>query len=145
MGMKLADLSGSAEPQPLMDVNTTPLIDVMLVLLVMLILTIPVQLHSMGLRLGGEPASKDAPKPVVHVVSVDFDGSVYWNDQRLADRAALDARMQAVGALAVAAQPEVHIKPNRLADYGAFAAVVASAQSHSVRKMGVVGNEHFHS
>lgn len=145
MGMKLATLSGNAEPEALMDVNTTPLIDVMLVLLVMLILTIPTQLHTMGLFIGGHPASSDAPKPVVHVVAIDFDGTLYWNDQRLDNRAALDAKMQTVGALAVTAQPEVHIKPNRLADYGVVAAVMASAQSHSVRKMGVVGNEQFNS
>ncbi|MDR7331028.1 biopolymer transporter ExbD [Roseateles asaccharophilus] len=143
MGMKLATLSGSAEPEPLMDVNTTPLIDVMLVLLVMLIITIPMQLHTLPLTIGGKPATADAPKPVVHVVSIDFDGRLHWNDEPLADRAALDAKMQDVGRLALAAQPEVHVKPNKLADYGAFAAVMASARNHNVQKMGVVGNERF--
>ncbi|MDR7269071.1 biopolymer transport protein ExbD [Pelomonas saccharophila] len=139
--MKLATASGSTEPQALMEVNTTPLIDVMLVLLVMLIITIPMQLHSFGLDIGGSPPAANPPKPVVHVVSIDFDGTVYWDDQALNGRAAVDAKMQEVGALAAANQPEVHIKPNKLVDYGVVAAVMSSAQSHGVRKMGVLGNE----
>ncbi len=144
MNMKLATLPDSAEPAPLMEVNTTPLIDVMLVLLVMLIITIPMQLHSTRLFIGGGNPSYEK-EPVVHVVAVDFDGTVYWDEQALPDRAALDARMQAIGALPVADQPEVHVKPNKRVDYGAFAAVMASAQQHRVIKMGVIGNEQFNS
>jgi len=144
MGMKLATMSGNAEPEALMEVNTTPLIDVMLVLLVMLILTIPTQLHTMGLFIGGSPATL-TKAPTVHVVSIDFDGAVYWDDQALPDRAALDAKMQEVGTMAAADQPEVHVRPNKLADYGAVAAVMTSAQNHSVKKMGMTGNERFSS
>ncbi|WP_457390834.1 ExbD/TolR family protein [Roseateles sp. P5_E1] len=143
MGMNVAAMAGSGEAETLMDVNTTPLIDVMLVLLVMLILTIPTQLHSISLDIG--LGGKSQPKPVIHTVAIDFDGTVYWDDQPLANRAAVDAKMQEVGALAEAAQPEVHIKPNKLVDYSAFAAVMASAQRHSVKKLGVAGNEQFSS
>jgi len=143
MGMKLATLSGNAEPEALLEVNTTPLIDVMLVLLVMLIITIPMQLHSLELFVGGCQLSAQTQEPVVHTVAIDFDGTVYWDEQALANRASLDAKMQEVGAIAMADQPEVHIKPNRLADYGVVAAVMKSAQRHSVMKMGMVGNEQF--
>ncbi|MGM9485558.1 ExbD/TolR family protein [Roseateles sp. NT4] len=143
MGMNIATMPGSGDAETLMDVNTTPLIDVMLVLLVMFIITIPAQLHSIGLNIG--PGDKTQARPVVHMVAIDFDGTVYWDNQVLASRAEVDARMQQVGALAEAAQPEVHIKPSKLADYGAFAAVMASAQSHNVKKLGVAGNEQFRS
>jgi biopolymer transport protein ExbD len=139
MGKKLATLSGSAEPEALMDVNTTPLIDVMLVLLVMLILTIPTQLHTAGLFIGQGGPKVPAPDPTVHVVSIDFDGTVYWDTQPLAGRAAVDAKMQEIGTLALAAQPEVHIKANKLVDYGAVAAVLTSAQNHSVKRIAMVG------
>ncbi|MCE4556224.1 ExbD/TolR family protein [Roseateles cellulosilyticus] len=145
MGMKLSTSSGGPEPEALMDVNTTPLIDVMLVLLVMLILTIPIQLHSINLDIGtGHPTWK-TKEPMVAVVEVDFDGTVTWNGQPLAGRTALDAKMQEVGALPPGEQPEVYIKPNRLVDYAAVAAVMGSAQRHRVMKMGMVGNERFSS
>jgi len=141
MGMSAATMPGNGEPDTLMDVNTTPLIDVMLVLLVMLILTIPTQLHSIQLNIG--LGDKTLQKPVVHTVAIDFDGTVYWDDLALAGAATIDAKMQEVGALAEADQPEVHIKPNPLVDYGAVAAVMASAQRHNVRKMGVAGSDRF--
>ena len=72
MGMKIATMPGREEPEALMDVNTTPLIDVMLVLLVMLILTIPTQLHSIKLDIGLD--GPQTHKPVVHTVAIDFDG-----------------------------------------------------------------------
>jgi biopolymer transport protein ExbD len=143
MGMKLVTPSGNTEPDVLMEVNTTPLIDVMLVLLVMLIITIPMQLHSLELFIGKGTTEVARPKPVVHVVTIDFDGRVYWDNQALDSREALDAKMRQVGALAAASQPEVHLKPNKLVDYGAVAAVMASAQNHGVKKMGMAGNEQF--
>lgn len=127
-----------------MEVNTTPLIDVMLVLLVMLIITIPMQLHSVSMDMPPSISPPGAPEPVIHNVAIDFDGTVYWNQQVLADAAALDAKLQEVGALAAADQPEVNIKPHKLADYGAVAAVLGSVQRHGVKKMGMVGNEQFY-
>jgi len=142
MGMNTASWSGNREPEVVMDVNTTPLIDVMLVLLVMLIITIPMQLHTIPLPMSGD-ATAPAHKPIVHVLSIDFDGTVSWDDQILADSAAVEAKMREVGAMAEADQPEVHVKPNKLADYGAVAAVMASVQRNGVKKMGVIGNERF--
>lgn len=143
MGMNVGSSSGSGEPEVLMDVNTTPLIDVMLVLLVMLIITIPIQLHTVNLDM--PPPSNQPPQqdPVVHTVMIDFDGTVYWDENALPNIDAVNAKMQEVGAMAISDQPEIHIKPNKLVDYGVVAAVMASAQRNSVKKMGMVGNEQY--
>ncbi len=143
MGMNVGSSSGSGEPEVMMDVNTTPLIDVMLVLLVMLIITIPIQLHTINLDM--PPPSSNPPQqdPVVHTVMIDFDGTIYWDENALPNIDAVNAKMAEVGAMPVSDQPEIHIKPNKLVDYGVVAAVMASAQRNSVKKMGMVGNEQY--
>jgi len=140
MGMNVGSSSGSGDPEPMMDVNTTPLIDVMLVLLVMLIITIPIQLHSINLDMPPPNNQPPPTPPVVHEVFIDFDGTLSWDGETITT-AALDQKLTAVAA--EPDQPEVHIKPNKLVDYGAVAAVMASAQRHGVKKMGMVGNEQF--
>jgi len=140
MGMNVGN-SSSSEPEVLMDINTTPLIDVMLVLLVMLIITIPIQLHSVNLDM---PAGNPPPplkEPVVHEVFIDFDGTVSWDGVALADQASVEAKLAEIAAMAD--QEEVHIKPNKLVEYGNVAAVMAAAQRLGVKKMGMVGNEQF--
>jgi biopolymer transport protein ExbD len=145
MGMNVGSSSGSGEPEVMMDVNTTPLIDVMLVLLVMLIITIPIQLHTINLDMPPPqpPPAVPPPDPVIHTVMIDFDGTIYWDENALANIDAVNAKMQETGALPVAEQPEIHIKPNKLVDYGVVAAVMASAQRNNVKKMGMVGNEQY--
>ncbi|MCZ8074879.1 MAG: biopolymer transporter ExbD [Paucibacter sp.] len=141
MGMNVGSSSGGDEPEVMMDVNTTPLIDVMLVLIVMLIITIPIQLHSVNLDMPPPSNSVPLKDPVVHVVLIDFDGKVYWDENELPNHEAVEAKLAEVAA--EADQPEVHIKPNKLAEYGAVAAVMASAQRLGVKKMGMVGNEQY--
>ena len=132
---------GSAEPEVMMEINTTPLIDVMLVLLIMLIITIPIQTHAVKLDMpAGAPPTVTVQPEVVNL-DVDFDGTILWNGQALADRAALESRFQA--AAAQATQPEVHLRPHKLATYKYVAAVMASAQRLGVTKIGLVGNERF--
>ena len=143
MGMNVGSSSGSGEPEVMMDVNTTPLIDVMLVLLVMLIITIPIQLHTINLDMPPPSTTPPQQDPVVHTVMIDFDGTIYWDEPALANIDALNAKMQEVGAMPISDQPEIHIKPNKLVDYGVVAAVMASAQRNSVKKMGMVGNEQY--
>jgi len=139
MAMNLT--SGSADPDVMIDINTTPLIDVMLVLIIMLIITIPIQLHSVNLNLPtGNPPPPTA-EPVVMTIDVDFDGAVLWNGEMLADADALDARLQQVAAQPD--QPEVHLRPNKLVAYRSVAAVMAAAQRLGVTKIGLVGNEQF--
>jgi biopolymer transport protein ExbD len=130
-----------AEPDVMVDINTTPLIDVMLVLLIMLIITIPIQLHSVNLNMPvGTPPPPPHP-PVVVQVDVDFDGTVYWDGKPLPDRGTLEAKLKEVAAQPE--QPELHLRPNKLATYKYVAEVMASAQRFGVTKIGLVGNEQF--
>ncbi len=129
------------ESEVMMDINTTPLIDVMLVLLVMLIITIPIQNHSVQLDLpnGASPATH-VPPPVV-VLDVDANDTLLWNGQRIADRAELEARLKEV--VAQGNQAEIHLRPNRAATYAPVAMVLSTAQRLGVTKLGIVGNEQF--
>jgi len=133
--------SSSSEPEVMIEINTTPLIDVMLVLLIMLIITIPIQTHAVKLDMPtGTPPAVTVQPEVVNL-DVDFDGTVLWNGQVVPDRATLESRFQAAAAQAV--QPEVHLRPHKLATYKYVAAVLASAQRLGVTKIGLVGNERF--
>jgi biopolymer transport protein ExbD len=130
----------SDEPEVMMDINTTPLIDVMLVLIIMLIITIPVQLHAVNLNM---PQASAPPlvQPAVVTLAIEADGALLWNGEALADRGALEARLKA--AAAQPEQPELHLRANKAADYGVVAMVLASAQRLGVTKLGLVGNEQF--
>ena len=128
-------------PQVIGEMNTTPLIDVMLVLLVIFIITIPIQLHSVDLNLPAGKAPPAAAEPEVVRIDIDFDGTVLWNGEALADRSALETRMKDKAAQAV--QPEVQLRPNKLVRYDRVAAVMASAQRLGLHKIGMVGNEQF--
>jgi biopolymer transport protein ExbD len=138
MSMHAAPLSSStATPELMMDMNMTPLIDVMLVLIIMLIITIPKQNHAVNLHFGSS-AQQTAPREVV-TIDIDFDGTVLWNGLAVDTRAALETRLAAVAASA--APMEVHLRPNRLAAYKTVAGVMASAQRLGVVNIGVIGNE----
>ena len=141
MAMHIPGGGGSGEPEVVADINTTPLIDVMLVLLIMLIITIPVQTHAVKLDMPtGHPPPPSALPPVV-TIDLDFDGTIVWNGEGVPDRVALDARMRA--AAAMAEQPEVHLRPNKLVSYRYVAQVLASAQRLGVTKIGLIGNEQY--
>ena len=140
MGMNIGS-GNSNEPEVMMDMNTTPLIDVMLVLIIMLIITIPVQLHSVNLSMPAGNPPPPTKEPVVVTIDVDFDGTVLWNGEALADRNVLEAKLSQ--AASVADQPEVHLRPNKLVEYKSVAAVMASAQRLGITKLGIVGNEQF--
>ncbi len=140
MGMHVAD-GGSSGDDPLSDINTTPLIDVMLVLLIMLIITIPIQLHAVDLNLPrDQPAKPEAPPEVV-TVDIRADGQVQWNGEVLPDGSALEARLKNAAAEAVA--PEFHLRADGHAHYRAVASVMAAIQRKGLRKVGLVGNEQF--
>ena len=140
MAMQVGPGAGG-DPEVMVDINTTPLIDVMLVLLIMLIITIPIQTHAVKLNMPvGNPPPPITPPEVVRL-DVDFDGAVYWNGEMVADRSALETRLR--GAAAQSVQPEFHLRPNKLATYKYVAAVMASAQRLGVTKIGLVGAEQF--
>ena len=89
MAMNVGNNSGG-EPEVMMDINTTPLIDVMLVLIIMLIITIPVQLHSVNLNMPVGTPPPPLKEPVVVTIDIDFDGTVLWNGEPVPDRGALE-------------------------------------------------------
>jgi biopolymer transport protein ExbD len=133
--------AANADPEPMMEMNMTPLIDVMLVLIIMLIITIPKQNHSVNLNMpvGNPPPMTE--QPIVITIDVDFDGTILWDGQVVADRPTLEAKMRNVAA--TPNQPEVHLRPNKLVSYKYVAGVLASAQRLGVSKIGMVGNEQF--
>ena len=140
MSMSVGSPGGGDET--LCDMNTTPLIDVMLVLLVMLIVTIPIQTHAVKLDL--PPPSNNPPpinQPVVVNLEIDFDGTPIWNGTPVSNRAQLDKYFTDIAAQIP--QPEVHLRPNRLAKYSDVARALADAQRLGVTKIGFVGNEQY--
>jgi biopolymer transport protein ExbD len=140
MAMNVGNEGGGTD-DVMIDINTTPLIDVMLVLIIMLIITIPVQLHSVNLNMPVGKAPPAQKEPVVVTIDIDFDGTVLWNGEAIHDRGVLESRL--AQAAAQADQPEVHIRPNKLVEYKSVAAVLASAQRLGVTKLGMIGNEQF--
>jgi biopolymer transport protein ExbD len=142
MAVQISVDGAGGEDQPILDVNTTPLIDVMLVLLVMLIITIPIQLHSVNLNLPiATPPPLDAVKPEVVKIDIDDSSTIYWNGSPVTDRVELNSKMQL--AAAQARQPEVHVRPNKFAKYNSFVEVMVSLKQNGLTKMGVVGSEQF--
>jgi biopolymer transport protein ExbD len=133
--------SGSGDPEVMMDINTTPLIDVMLVLLVMIIITIPIQLHSVNLNMPTGNPPPPIVKPEIVKLDIDNTGAVYWNAEVVPDRATLEAKMREAAAQQL--QPEVHLRPDKAAKYAIVAGVMASAQRNGLTKIGIVGSEQF--
>jgi biopolymer transport protein ExbD len=131
----------AADPEVLLDINTTPLIDVMLVLLIMLIITIPVQLHAVNLNL--PVAAKPSNAAPAEIVKIDIDEKsvVYWQGAALANTAQLELKMAAAALLAV--QPEVHLRPHKAAQYAVVAQVLAATKRLGLTKIAVVGAEQF--
>ena len=134
--------SSSGEDEVMVDINTTPLIDVMLVLLIMFIITIPIQTHAVKMNMPVPNNAAPPPKPPEVIrIDVDFDGTIGWNGEIIPDRATLESRLRQVAA--EPDQPEVHLRPNKLVPYKVVAMIMASAQRLRVIKIGIVGNEQF--
>lgn len=131
----------SNDDDPIMDMNTTPLIDVMLVLLVMLIITIPIQTHAVKMNMPIAPSATPPKPPEIIRIDVDFDGTIGWNGVIVSSREELESKLANVAAQPD--QPEVHLRPNKLVTYKVVAMVMASAQRLGVTKIGLVGNEQF--
>ncbi len=123
-----------SEPSPMIEMNTTPLIDVMLVLIVMLIITIPVQLHSVNLDLPS--AQTSAVVPEVVVLQMDATGFLRWDNDAVPDIASLNAKVATAAAMPV--QPEIHLRPAADTPYAYVAAFLAMAQKAGLNKVGVV-------
>ncbi len=135
------NVGSSGEDEVMVDINTTPLIDVMLVLLIMFIITIPIQTHAVKMNMpipSNQPVKE--PRPPIRI-DVDFDGTIGWNGVVVSSRGELEQKLLAVAS--EADQQEVHLRPNKLVTYKHVAGVMASAQRLGVTKIGLVGNEQF--
>jgi biopolymer transport protein ExbD len=119
--------------------NITPLIDVLLVLLVMLIITIPVQLHSVNMELPAGAPPPQASVPLVVRIDITADNQLVWNGQKLDGQVALSERLQAAAVLAE--QPEIHVHAESTTKYDTVAAVLTASQRLGLQKIGVVGLE----
>ncbi len=140
MAMNVGNESGEGEV--MVEMNTTPLIDVMLVLLVMLIVTLPIQTHAVKLDMPINPPPPPLVPPPVVNINVDFDGTVYWDGQAV-DAATMDSYFYQIGQAVSEDQKEVHISANRLAKYDAVAKVMANAQRRGVEHIGIIGTEQY--
>jgi biopolymer transport protein ExbD len=129
MAMNVSQGGGNQE---IADVNTTPLIDVMLVLLVMLIMTLPVQNHGMDMQMSTAPPDT-APLPSIYI-DIDPDNTIVWNDEPLNGLSALEARFREESKKVPQAQ--VQLRPSALASYDVVANVMASAQRNNMSRMG---------
>jgi biopolymer transport protein ExbD len=135
-------IGGGGPDEPMMDINTTPLIDILLVLLIMFIITIPVMTHAVKLDM---PRPTDQPQdtvlPEVINLTVDFDDTILWNGTVVPSVDMLDGYFRAEAAKDP--QPELHINPNKRASYDVVARVLASAQRNHLNKIGFIGSEQF--
>jgi biopolymer transport protein ExbD len=128
----------------LTEMNTTPLIDVMLVLLVMLIITIPIQLHSVNMNLPKAANSEPLVKPVTIKLDITASNQILWNGTPVVDKTALQALLDAASKASISTetQPDIHIKPSDSAKYDTVAAVLAAAQRSGLKKIGIVNTGH---
>ena len=136
----MAMSTSTADGDVMVEMNTTPLIDVMLVLLTLLIITLPIQTHAVKLDM---PAPNSTPPTVIPEtveLGVDFDGTITWNGAAV-DRGTMDAYF--ADAAKKNPQPEIHISPNRLAKYDAVARVLADAQRLGATHIGFSGIDQY--
>lgn len=134
---------GGSEGEPMMEINTTPLIDVMLVLLIMFIITIPVMTHAVKLDMPRpNPDSVEPPvPPEVIELEIDFDGTIIWNGTVVSGLDTLERYFKIESIREP--QPEVHLRVNRRAKYDTVAKSLALAQRQGMYKIGFVGMEQF--
>jgi biopolymer transport protein ExbD len=139
--MSMQTTSDNADGEPMIDMNVTPLIDVMLVLLIMFIITIPVQTHAVKLDL---PQNTDAPPPPVlptkNIVVVTAKDQILWNgapvtENQLRQYLEVTQQMNPI--------PELHLQPDATARYKLVDEVLAITKKAHVQKMGFVGNEYY--
>ena len=131
----MAFSSGSSKG-PMADINVTPLVDVMLVLLIIFLITIPAVHTSVAVSLPRQANQVRETRPENVVVSVDATGATYWGDQRLPDARALQERLQA--AARQQPQPEVHIRGDARADFEAVGRVVYACQTAGITRIGFI-------
>ena len=140
--MSMQTTSDNASGEPMIDINVTPLIDVMLVLLIMLIITIPPQTHAVKLDLPVNQPNVPPPpiEPVKNTVGVTAQGAITWNGSPITQdqlRSYLEVTQQ------MNPIPELHLQPDATARYELVDEVLAITKKAHVQKMGFVGNEYY--
>jgi len=127
--------SAGEHTQPMSEINTTPLVDVMLVLLVIFIITAPLLTHAVKIDLPQATSQPLEEKPEVIDLAVDVDGKLFWNDSEI-QVADLSARM--ADEAAKQQQPELQIRADKNTRYQVLAEVLAKAQTAGMKKVGFV-------
>jgi biopolymer transport protein ExbD len=140
MGLKSRRLGKGGDPEVMLDINTTPLIDVMLVLLVMLIITIPIQLHAVNLEMPVGIPPDNLAKPEKVQIDIDAKSIVYWQGLPVSAQE-LDEKMTLVAQQPV--PPEIHLRPHKDCQYAVFANVLSTSKRKGLTKMAVIGSEQF--
>jgi biopolymer transport protein ExbD len=136
-------MSVGSSTEEMCDINTTPLIDVMLVLLVTLIISLPIMTHAVKLDMPdvSHPPPPDQVKPEVIDLEIDFDGTVVWNGTPVQGLDQLEGFFRTESTKDP--QPEIHLRPDRRAKYDVVAKVLAAAQRNRMKKIGFVNTSEF--
>ena len=138
----MAMSTSTSDGEVMVEMNTTPLIDVMLVLLIMFIITIPVMTHAVKLDM---PQSQNTPPPDVRPevidLEIDFDGTMVWNGTVVPSLATLENYF--ISESGKQPQPEIHLRPDRRVKYDSVARVLAAAQRNRMKKIGFVNTSEF--
>ena len=144
MAQRLQRSESDDEPGLMLEINTTPLIDVLLVLLVMLIITIPVQLHAVKMALPTASAATPPATGDVIAVEIDAQSNILWQGQRVT-AVQLDERLAQLATQAETQkiQPQIQIRSDKAASYGVFVQVLASTRRHGLSRVAVLGAEVF--
>lgn len=134
--MPFGGFDSGNQPQPMAEINTTPLVDVMLVLLVVFMITAPLLTHALRIDVPAAQAPVSAEEPETIRIAIDAAGALYWGDERLDDIATLDARL--ARAATSRPQPVLHLRADRSTRYERIAEVMAGAQRAGIERIGFV-------
>jgi biopolymer transport protein ExbD len=137
----MAMSGGSDDGEPMMEMNTTPLIDVMLVLLIMFIITIPIQTHAVKVDLPQKSTEQKNPvEPDKNKITIDAAGSVLWNGTPVND---VTLQQYLVQTTQLPVEPELHFQPDPNARYEKVDQVLAIIKRANISKLGFIGNEQY--
>jgi biopolymer transport protein ExbD len=134
----MARMALPADHQPMVEMNTTPLIDVMLVLLIMFIITIPIQTHSVKLDLPKACTTCPIPNPIKNEITITRAGAILWNGTALSDP---ELRYLLAATRRMRPEPELHLRPDPESRYEVVDRVLGLIKRAQVSRVGFVGNE----
>jgi len=133
-------ISNGGDGDPMAEMNTTPLIDVMLVLLIMFIITLPLMTNNTRIDLPQKPSPNTVKYEAINL-NIEYDGTMVWNGTVLESYQQLEQYLRS--AASQASQPELHVRPDKRAKYDQVAQVLAIAQRNGIQRIGFAGQEQF--